>query len=156
MKAGDWLAGTIYACTSALILAPMLWELTLRFKVLPAAVTAGVVGGFVMAASALAWKRDFAPVLWVANGTAVAIALALAIASHQLTPFIAVLLLMVLIGEYGAGRGQKTGVLVVVALAADIAIWAADYTSTQVLRVLAAIIRLWARLRCLRRDCACF
>ncbi len=36
VKAGDWLAGTTYACTSALILAPMLWELTLRFDVLPA------------------------------------------------------------------------------------------------------------------------
>ena len=35
VKAGEWLAATIYACTSALILAPMLWELTLRFKVLP-------------------------------------------------------------------------------------------------------------------------
>jgi len=35
VKAGEWLASTIYACTSALILAPLLWELTLRFKVLP-------------------------------------------------------------------------------------------------------------------------
>jgi hypothetical protein len=126
-KAGDWLAGTIYACTSALILAPMLWELTLRFKVLPAAVSAAVVCGFAIAASALAWKRDFAPVLWVANGTAVAIALTLAIASHQLMPFIAVLLLMVLIGEYRAELGRATGVRVLVALGADAAIWALIY-----------------------------
>ena len=126
-KAGDWLAGTTYACTSALILAPMLWELTLRFKVLPATLTAGVVGGFVMAASVLAWKRDFAPVLWVANLTAVAIALTLAIASHQLMPFIAVLLLMVLISEYGAGRGRESGVRVLVAAAADVAVWALIY-----------------------------
>jgi hypothetical protein len=126
-KAGDWLAGTTYACTSALILAPMLWELTLRFKVLPAPATAGVVCGFVIAASALAWKRDFAPVLWVANVTAVLIALALSIATHQLAPFIAVLLLMVLICECGAGRNRETGVRVLVALAADVAIWALIY-----------------------------
>ena len=126
-KAGDWLAGTIYACTSALILAPMLWELTLRFKVLPAAGAAGVVGGFVAAASALAWKRDFAPVLWVANVTAVAIAFSLGIASHQVAPFIAVLLLMVLIGEYGTERGHEAGVRVLVALGADAAIWALLY-----------------------------
>ena len=31
---GEWFASTTYAGTSALILAPMLWELTLRFKVL--------------------------------------------------------------------------------------------------------------------------
>ena len=126
-KAGDWLAGTIYACTSALILAPMLWELTLRFEVLSAPVTAAVVGGFVIAASALAWKRDFAPVLWVANATAIAIALALGIATHQLVPFIAVLLAMMAIGEYAAARGRESGVHVLVALAADVSIWALIY-----------------------------
>ena len=126
-KAGDWIAGTTYACTSALILAPMLWELTLRFQVLPAWATASVVCGFVLAASALAWKRDFAPVLWVANGTAVAIALTLAIASHQMTPFLVLLLLMVLIGEYAAGRDHESGVRVLVALAADAAVWAEIY-----------------------------
>lgn len=127
VKAGDWLAGTTYACTSALILAPMLWELTLRFDVLPATASAAVVCGFVLAASALAWKRDFAPVLWVANFTAVAISLTLAIASHQFLPFIAVLLLMMLIGEYAAGRNRESGVRVLLALAADVAIWALLY-----------------------------
>ncbi len=127
VKAGDWLAGTTYACTSALILAPMLWELTLRFNVLPATVSAAVVCGFVLAASALAWKRDLAPVLWVANFTAVAIALTLAIATHQILPFAGVLLLMVLIGEYAAGRNHESGVRVLVTLAADAAIWALLY-----------------------------
>jgi hypothetical protein len=127
VKAGDWLAGTTYACTSALILAPMLWELTLRFNVLPAAVSAVVVCGFVVAASALAWKRDFAPVLWVANFTGVAIALTLAIASHQILAFTAVLLLMMLIGEYAAGCNHESGVRVLVALAADTAVWALLY-----------------------------
>jgi hypothetical protein len=127
VKAGDWLAGTTYACTSALILVPMLWELTLRFNVLPALLTAGVVCGFVIAASVLAWKRDFAPVLWVANITGIAIALSLSVASHQMAPFIAVLLLMVLICEYGAGRDRETGVRVLVALAADVAVWALIY-----------------------------
>jgi hypothetical protein len=127
VKAGEWLAGTVYASTSALILAPMLWELTLRFKVLPAQMTAGVLCGFVIAASALAWKRDLAPVFWVANVTATAIALTLSIASHEIVPFIAVLLVMVLISEYGAGRNRETGVRVMVALAADVAIWAVIY-----------------------------
>ncbi len=107
-KAGDWLAGTIYACTSALILAPdAVGAYTALQCAAGARVTAAVVCGFVFAASALAWKRDFAPVLWVANVTAVAIALTLAIATHQMTPFIAVLLLMVLISEYGAGRRSR-------------------------------------------------
>jgi hypothetical protein len=123
-KSGDWLSGTIYACTSALILAPMLWELMLRFNVLTAPVAAAVVAGFAAAASLLAWKRDLAPVLWVANLTASSLALALAIASHQMVPFIAVLLAMALIGEFGALRGRASGVRVMVLLAADVAIWA--------------------------------
>jgi hypothetical protein len=126
-KVGDWLTGTAYACTSALILAPMLWELTLRFSVLTAPATAGVVCGFVIAATALAWKREFAPVLWVANVMAAALALALSIASHQMIPFIALLLVMVTVCEYGAGKDRETGVRVLVALAADAAIWALIY-----------------------------
>ena len=42
-------------------------------------------------------------------------------------PFIAVLLLMVLICEYAAGRNRESGVRVLVALAADVAIWALLY-----------------------------
>ncbi len=126
-KGADWLAGTTYACTSALILAPMLWELTLRFNVLAAPASAGVISGFVIAATVLAWKRDFAPVLWVANLTASGIALALAIASHQMLPFIVVLLLMVLICEYGAALNREAGARVLVALAADVAIWGLIY-----------------------------
>jgi len=95
--------------------------------VLPATASAAVVCGFVLAASVLAWKRNFAPVLWVSNLTAVAIALSLAIASHQILPFIAVLLLMMLINEYAASRDRESGVRVLVALAADAAIWALFY-----------------------------
>ncbi len=123
-KSGDWLTGTIYACTSALILAPMLWELMLRFSVLTAPAAATMVAGFVVAASVLAWKRELVPVLWVGNLTAAALALGLAIASREIAPFIGVLLVMVLIGEYGALRGRESGVRVLVSLAADAAIWA--------------------------------
>jgi hypothetical protein len=122
--AREWFASTTYACTSALILAPMLWELTLRFKVLPAAVTAGVLGAFVCAASALGWKRNLTSVFWVANFTAAPVALALAIATHDVEPFIAALLVMVILCEYAAGRNRGLGVRLLVAAAADVAIWA--------------------------------
>src|SRR5579863_1214617 len=58
-----WFAGTTYACTSALILAPMLWELTLSFNVFPAAVTASVLGAYVCVATVLAWRRKLTSVL---------------------------------------------------------------------------------------------
>ncbi|MDE3148154.1 MAG: hypothetical protein KGL37_01685 [Acidobacteriota bacterium] len=123
LQAGKWLASTIYASTSALILAPMLWELTLRFKVLPPAMTAAVLLAFVCSASALAWKRELAPLFWVANLAAATVALSLSIASRAMEPFVAVLLLMVLICEYAAGLERELGVRSMVAMAADLAIW---------------------------------
>lgn len=122
--AGAWFASTTYACTSALILAPMLWELTLRFNVFPAAATAGVLGAFVCAASAMAWKRDLTSVFWVANTTAAMVAVALSVATHELIPFIAVLLLMAVLSEYAAERGRGLGVRFLVAAAADVVVWA--------------------------------
>jgi len=121
-KGGDWLTGTVYACTSALILTPMLWELTLRFRVLTAPVAAVVLAGFIVASSVLTWKRELAPVSWVANLTSAALALGLAIASREMIPFITVLLLMVLIGEWRALRGRDNGVRVVVWMAVDAAL----------------------------------
>ena len=146
--AGAWFASAIYACTSALILAPMLWELTLRFNVLPAAATAGVLGAFVCAASALAWKRNLASVVWVANATAAPLALALSIATHMLLPFIATLLAMVLIGEYAAARDRGLGVRLLVAAAADVAVWALIfiYSSPPSTRADYPLLGTWALL----------
>jgi hypothetical protein len=124
VPAAQWFASTVYAGTSALILAPMLWELTMSFKVLPAPATAAILGLFVSVATALAWKKDRAPLLWVANFTAAAAALALSVATHQLLPFIATLLLMALISEYAAVRSHLLGVRFLPALAVDAAIWA--------------------------------
>jgi hypothetical protein len=123
-RKGDWLSGTIYACTSALILAPMIWELMLRFNVLTAAVASAIVAGFAVAASMLAWKREMSPVLWVANLTAAALALSLSIASQQMIPFVGVLLVLVLVAEYAVLRGRDSGVRILSSLTADVAIWA--------------------------------
>lgn len=124
VKAEEWLASTVYAGTSALILAPLLWELTLSFKVLAPSATAAILGIFVLAASALAWKRDLTTVLWVANVTSAITAVALAVATRQLLPFIAALLLMVLICEYAAELNHELTVRPFVAVAADLATWA--------------------------------
>jgi hypothetical protein len=124
VPAEKWFASIIYAGTSALILAPMLWELTLSFRVLPPPATAGILCAFVIAATALAWKRNLAPVFWVANFASAAAALALSIATHELEPFIATLLLMALICECAAGRNHQRSVRPLVAAAADAAILA--------------------------------
>jgi len=120
-------ASAAYAVTSALILAPMLWELTLHFKVLPATMTAGVLSVFVVGASALAWKRHLGAVIWVSYATAVITALALMIATHDLVSFISALLVMALASEAAADRKRWPRLRFLVAPAADLAVWILIY-----------------------------
>jgi len=127
VSANSPFASAAYAVTSGLILSPMLWELTMRFKVLPAWATAGVLIAFVAGASALAWKRNLAPVLWIANITAAFTALALLIATHDLEPFISALLIMAVISEFAADRKRWLGLRFLVAPAADLAVWIPIY-----------------------------
>ncbi|MGB7267637.1 MAG: hypothetical protein WBC92_19120 [Terracidiphilus sp.] len=122
-RGGTRFTCTIYACTSALILAPMLWELTLRFRILPAAIAAGVLCAFALAAIGLAWKRDLKPVLRVACTVAAGLALGLAIASHEMMPFIVALLMVTAACEFAPEFDCVPEVGALVALIADAAIW---------------------------------
>ena len=122
-RAASQLPASIYACTSALILAPMLGELTLRFKLMPAAVTAGVLCGYALAALGLAAKWALAPVLRVGVLTAAGLAVALDVASHDTLPFIAVLLVLSALAEFVPPVHRLPELRFVVALAADTAIW---------------------------------
>jgi hypothetical protein len=116
-------ARTVYATTAALILAPMLWELTLRFEVLPSSATAGVLSVFVVSAYALAWKRTLTSVVWVVNVAAVLTSLALLIATRDLVPFTSALLIVALASEAAAGRNRWLRLRPLVATAADLGIW---------------------------------
>lgn len=122
VKTSVRLASTAYAATAALILAPMLGELTLRFGVLTAPVTAALLSAFVIAAAALAWKSNSAPVMWVAAITGVVTAIALLITSHDLVPYTAAVLVVACVGEAAAVRNRWLALRFVAAAAADLAI----------------------------------
>jgi hypothetical protein len=126
-RGGASFARITYACTSALILAPMLWELTLGFQVLPPAAAAAALAAFVGVAFAFSGNRATAPVVWIADTTAAALALTLAAAAHAVLPFLLLLLLMVLLAEIAARRGFGYGTRVLAAAAADAALWMQIY-----------------------------
>ena len=131
-RTGPRAASSIYAGTSALILAPMLWELTLRFSVLSPPAAALVVCVFALAAFALsiptpAPERNLRPVVRVATFAAAALALALAIASHALLPFVLVLLLLTAVCEFVPGCDRLPDVGALFALASDALIWILIY-----------------------------
>jgi len=120
---GSGLASAVYVCTSALILAPMLWELTLRFKLMPAPVTASVLGAYALLVFALARKRELVLVFRVGILAAAGLSLALAIASHDFLPFTVLLVALVALIEFSPWRGGAPETHALVALFADAAIW---------------------------------
>ncbi len=124
-KARTALAAAVYTCTSVLILAPMLWELTLRFKGLPTAVAALTLAAFVAIPFALARGSHRAPVLRIANLSAAALCLALAISTHANLPFLGVLLLTAALCEFAADKERLARPLI--ALAADLGVWMLIY-----------------------------
>lgn len=130
-RAGAWFAAAIYSATSALILAPMLWELVFHFQILSAAAAAAVIAVYISTATALALApaspHNLEPVLWVANIAAVLIALSLFFAARSTTPFLTLLLFLLVLAAIAESRNHVSGLRALNALAASAAIWAAIY-----------------------------
>ena len=131
VKAEAKFASVAYASTSVLILVPMLWELTLRFSVFPAAMAASVLGGFVIASFFLAWKRHFAAVTWVTTSVCSTAALIMAVATRDLVPFTVAILVMAVATEYAAARDRSSLIRVWVAISADGAVCALIYIASR-------------------------
>ena len=128
--AANQFASVTYSITAALILSPLLWESTMRFEVLPSVFTAAVLVAFVVLALALAWRQNLQAIPWVATLAAVATALALIIATHDLVPFTVGLLAVALVSEVVVCLGQRLSLRAVPAIAADFAVWLLVYLMT--------------------------
>ena len=124
-------ASIAYAGTSVLILVPMLWELTLRFSVFPAAMAASVLAAFVFVSFFLAWNRHFSAVIWVTTAVGSTVALIMAVATHDLAPFILAILVMAIASEYAAAHNRSSGIRLWVAASADIAVCALIYIASR-------------------------
>lgn len=120
-------AGVLYAAASLLILAPMLWEMTLRFHAMPAWVAAIVVALYASAATILAKGDDRSAVFSLAyTGTALT-SLALLVGTHDMVPFVAILFAMTVMCEIGRFYERAAVTRILVTLAADLAVWIVLY-----------------------------
>jgi hypothetical protein len=117
-------AATAYATTAAIILSPMLWELTLRFKVMSAWATAAMLVLFVLASTALAWRRKLTAVIWPPAAFLALTAAALLVATADPLPFSVALLAMAVLTEVAAGSGRWLSLRPVMAIAVDFAVLA--------------------------------
>jgi len=109
------------AVTAGLILSPMLWELTMRFRILPPPAAAAVLAVFTVLAYALAWKRDLTAVVSVASLTSAITGVVLLMATRDPAPFVVALLVMALTSETAACRERYLNLRPIVAVVSDFA-----------------------------------
>lgn len=115
-------SSVIFALTSSAILGPLLWEGTVRFQELTAGFAAGVLVAMVALSLALAWKEKLEAIPWIETLAAVATAVVLIVATHELRSLTIALLAMAFLAEAAACRGRWLNLRVVTALAADFAV----------------------------------
>jgi len=116
-------ASATYAATSALILAPMLWESTVRFHALTPAFAAAVLAGYSILTLAVAARRGLEMAPWVATAAVTVTAIGLIIATRALLPLTLALLTLALASEVSACTGHRLTQRVLAALVADFAVW---------------------------------
>jgi hypothetical protein len=117
----------VYAGTSALILVPMLWEVTLEFQVFAPSIAAAVLAVFALLGPVLDRRSDGSRISWVTHCAVAISAIALGVATHHVLPFVYVLLISGVLSEYAKERKGSRGLAALVALAADAAIWGMLY-----------------------------
>lgn len=116
-------ASATYAVTSAMILSPLVWESTIRLKVLSPALASVALVAFVSLSLILAWRRELQLIPWIATLSSVFIAVALIIQTNDLVPFTAALLAVALATEANACLGRRLTLRAIPALAADFGVW---------------------------------
>ena len=149
------LAGAFYAAVSILILAPMLWEMTIRFNAMPGTIAAVILTLYVALAAILGLRRRTAVVFSVAFAGSAIAAVALSVATHRMPELTFLLLAMLIVCESGQRKLDLRGIRLMVALMADLAVWAllliyrlapanrTDYPAVPITLLLAAPVLLF-------------
>jgi len=117
------IAPHIYAGTSAVIFVPMLWEITLHFHVSTPVVTAGVLAAYMTLATVIGTRDGCMRFAWIAQSVGAITAVALAVATHDVLPFLVTLLLALAVIEYASVLDYKQPIRPLIALVTDAAIW---------------------------------
>ncbi len=124
-------AGTAYGVTAALILAPLLWEATVRFNALPPSATAAILVAFLLLSSVLAWSKTSAAVTTVTTLSTLITAIALMVQTGDLVPFALALLGIACVIEASAAQGHARNMRIPAGLAADFGIWLLFFVMTR-------------------------
>ncbi len=120
----------LYSVTAALILGPLLWEAVLRIRVLLPSIAAGVLFVFTILGLLISWRKNLLAVATIALLTSILTASALLIGSHDVVPFLVLLLAIAAAVELSACLDHWLSERWLAALAADCVVLLTTYLVT--------------------------
>ncbi len=123
-------ASIAYGLTAVLIIAPLLWESTVRFQYLSPALTASILVAFFLMVIARSWRIDLVALPWATALAVVFTALGLLLVTRDLVPLTVALLVIAFIGEIAVGFGKHTTLRPLTAIYADLAVFLQAYVMT--------------------------
>lgn len=127
---GRRVEAALYSLTSALVLGPLLWESTIRFRAISTWAAAAVLFLFTVFGLVISWHKNLLLVATIATLTGVLTAAALLIGSHDLMPFTFLLLAIAAAVEVSACLDHWLSERWLTAAAADLVVLLATYLVT--------------------------
>ncbi len=124
-------AAPLHGLTASAILAPLLWEATLRFHTLTPSAAAAILGLFIVLGQVVAWRHDSSSLAGIVALAGSATSIGLIVATFDPIPFCAALAIAAVVVEYGACRGHVLNTRWIVALAADFCVFLLVYLLTR-------------------------
>jgi hypothetical protein len=119
LPAPEKFAAVLSCSTSVLIMAPLIWEATVRLKVMSSVTSSAVLAAFALIALALGSRPQQRTIATIAGLSSIAMAFALLLAQDDIVPFTAALLVVAAAMEFAACRDLQPGARAFAALAAD-------------------------------------
>jgi hypothetical protein len=113
---------TIHGLTAALIMVPMLWEMTVSFHLISGLAATAVAVCFTLFGLAIGWRRNITAIAWIATLAGLVTTTALFRETHDVTVWVVSILAMAAATEFAACRDHWLGLRWLVALAADFAV----------------------------------
>ncbi len=115
-------AMALNALTSVAIMAPLLWEASLRMKAISSWTSAVVLVGFALVGLSISWTKRLPIVAGIASAAAALVAACLLLATHDLLPYTLALLALAAVLELEACCRGETAARWLAALLADFAV----------------------------------
>jgi len=112
----------VHGLTAVMVLAPLLWEMTVRFHVLSTWATASVLIAFSVFGLAVSWRGNLDIVAWITTVAGLFTATALLLATRDVVPFALALLAIATAVEFSACRDHWLGERWIVAGVVDLSV----------------------------------